>query len=408
MPEAVAFDDPVSIDLFTDEELEAYFADGEDGFDADLGFGDDDPVLGGPFDPFAEPLPGPADTALAGRDGQRAGELMAASVDAGRDAFHEAVAAAVARLLDDPDWRSATVLFDDDELKRVADAVAAARAAGDLLGRARVRRLAEAEPAAPVPEKFAEGFRAFDCPCGGVAYDGDPARNIHYKLSTLCTRCGGRNTQGQLKPAVERFAEPPPPDPFAVFAAEPPPPLPPSAAAEYFRKLVPTVGVKPERFAPLFDRHAFTMAVAADEAVLAKVKGILEDVVAAGGEPRDAKARIEDLLDNVGVSPRNPQYSDLVLRTNAMDAYVQGQQSEYTDPAVREQFPAWEYHAVVDERSRPHHAARDGMLFGPGVTFQEVRGMGPADVINCRCAWTPIGHRELDRRLKAGETIHEG
>ena len=27
---------------------------------------------------------------------------------------------------------------------------------------------------------------------------------------------------------------------------------------------------------------------------------------------------------------------------------------------------------------------------------------------NCRCAWSPIHRRELERRLKAGETIHEG
>ena len=75
---------------------------------------------------------------------------------------------------------------------------------------------------------------------------------------------------------------------------------------------------------------------------------------------------------------------------------------------MQQAFPAWEYHAIPDERARPHHAARDGLLFDPRVTFQEVRGTDAANVVNCRCSWSPVHRREVERRIADGESIHGG
>jgi predicted RNA-binding Zn-ribbon protein involved in translation (DUF1610 family) len=390
----------IDLDLYTDEELAAMLEDGPY-----AGFADG-PT---PFDPFAEPLPDEDDTALAGRDGARAGALLKGSVANGRDVLRRVTEAAVERLLADADWRGVTTLFDDDELAAVQGALAATRANGDLLGRARVRRLAEIanKPGEVVP--FAEGYRAFACPrCGGVMYDGDPARKTRYQFAALCEGCGHRCGHSGLAPAVQRFAEAPPDDPFSAFADETLPPHPPGEAAAYFRRLVPKLGVRPERYAPYFDRTAFSFAAATDEAILGKVKAVIQDALDRG-EYRDVAAgKVEDVLDAAGVSARNPAYSDTIFRTNAMDAYVQGQQAEYAAPEVRQAFPAWEYHAVPDERARPHHAARNGLLYGPGVTFQEVRGTDAHDVCNCRCSWSPVHRRELERRLSDGETIQEG
>lgn len=405
----------VDLDLFTDEEIAALIADPvttavPDGVELppdDLLYTEDD----GWFDPFAEPLPGDGEVALAGRDGDRAGQLLAGSCRAGRDTLARLTEQAVRRLLADDDWGSHLTLFTDEELTELRNSISAVRVNGDLLGRSRVRRLAEMGRGEPVAVSFAEGYQAFDCPrCGAVMYDGDPPRQTKYKLSALCEDCGHRCPQTGLKPAAQRFAESPEEaaGAFDVFDDD----LPvqsPADAVSYFRRLVPDVSVRrPERYAPLFDREAFTLAVHADAALLKRVQATIAQALEQGGSRATVAGNIEDLLRDAGVHPQNPQYADLVYRTNAMDAYVQGQQAEYADPRMQEAFPAWEYHAIPDERARPHHAARDGRLYSPALTFQEVRGADAANVINCRCSWSPVHRREVARRIAAGEPIHEG
>lgn len=401
MPEAATHPaiDPADLDLFTDDELAEMMS--EPGPYAEYADGQD-------YDWFAEDVPDASDVALAGRDGQRAGALLKGSVVGGREVFATLCRSAVERLLADEDWRHATTLFDDDELAKVQASIAAVRANGDLLGRSRVRRLAEMGERRGQPVKFAEGFAAYDCPdCGGVAYNGDPARRVAYPRTTLCSGCGRRAAQSALTPAVERFSEPEDEDPFVAFDDDLPV-LTPQAAADYFRTKVPALEtLKAERYAPLFGRQAYSIAASADEVILARVKGVLQDAIQDGMTRQQAAERIDDILGSAGVSTTGTGYADTVYRTNAMDAYTQGQTAEYAHPDMQEAFPAWEYHAIPDERARPHHAARDGLLFSSGVTFHEVRGTGPEDLIACRCGFSPIHKRELEKRIQAGETIQE-
>lgn len=292
-----------------------------------------------------------SETALAGPHGKRAAELMTAAQTTGREVLAKLTEAAVGRLLKEPNPLAAAVLFDDTELKQIADSLSATTATADLLGRARVRRLAEAAQ----------------------------------------KRGQGRAT----------FAEPD--DPFAVFE-ESPPALPPVQAADYFRRLVPTLGIDPKRFGPLFDRQAFTLAVAADDVLLQKVKQVIQEQISRGSRP-EAVADIRQALDEAGVTPRNPQYAEAVYRTNMNDSFLQGQMSEMADPVMQEIFPAWEYHAIVDGRARATHAARNTKLFPSHVSFAEVRGTEAGDVINCRCSFSPVHRGELAARLAAGDRL---
>jgi hypothetical protein len=82
--------------------------------------------------------------------------------------------------------------------------------------------------------------------------------------------------------------------------------------------------------------------------------------------------------------------SEMIFRTNSMDAYNVGAWAEMSDPDVIETFPVWMYSAIVDERSRPWHAARDGLYFPASVPFTTVRGTTPRDVCNCRCTFIPV------------------
>jgi SPP1 gp7 family putative phage head morphogenesis protein len=162
-------------------------------------------------------------------------------------------------------------------------------------------------------------------------------------------------------------------------------PLTPEAALDYFMSLVPTIGVDPQHFGPAMRRRAFTMAVATDTNLLDTVQTIITDVIASGEKVSAAPKMIQQVLDRAGVAPRNPQYAEMIARTNAMDAYNVGAFEEMTAPDVVDTFPVWKYSAIVDERSRPWHAARDGLYYPSSVPFTVVRGTTPRDVANCRC-----------------------
>lgn len=97
---------------------------------------------------FAEPSAASArsEVALAGRDGQRAADLLAASKSRGAAVLAEITERAVRRLLAlaaaTGTVPAAPVLFDDAELRELQDAFQATIATADLLGRSRVRRFA--------------------------------------------------------------------------------------------------------------------------------------------------------------------------------------------------------------------------------------------------------------------------
>jgi SPP1 gp7 family putative phage head morphogenesis protein len=281
---------------------------------------------------------GEKDVALAGPDGERAHALLAAARGDVTDLFRDTCRRAVTRLVEEGNVGSAAVLFSDDELADLAAGVGRVMTAADLLGRARVRRRAE------LAERREKG---------------------------------------------EAFAELPD-DPFHDFA-EPVPPLRPEAAVEWMRARVPTLDGGLDRYGGRLDRYATAQAIAADEVLLDKIRKAVIAELEGGG---DATPDVEAILDAAGVGARDSQYSEMIARTNAMQAYTEGASAELRSPEMAEAFPAWQYSAVRDDRARPHHAARDGKYYPAGVSFAEVRGQKAEDVANCRCNFVPV-HRSM-------------
>lgn len=298
------------------------------------------------WEQFAEgPAPLSDQVAIAGRDGQRSTELLSAAKRRGFDLLANLVERAVNRLLATPDPLASPVLFTDAELAELTGALASQIATADLLGRARVRRLAE-------------------------------------------------QAQQQATPFAEVND-----DPFAVFA-EPIPPQPPAAAIGYFQRLVPDLAGDPQRYGPLLDRHAFTLAHATDQVMLDKVKQAIAAELA--GQIGESTPDVQAILDAVGVSPRSPQYAEMVVRTNVMDAYNQGVAAELADPAMQEIFPVWRYEGIRDGRQGEDHEPRFDRYYPSSATFHEVRG---PRVFNCRCGSTPISKYEWADLLRRGERV---
>lgn len=176
-------------------------------------------------------------------------------------------------------------------------------------------------------------------------------------------------------------------------------PMAPREAVEFFRSLIPTLNVDPERFGRLMEREAFTLAVATDTILLDRVKAAIESRLASG-EVADGPAAVQAILDDAGVGENNDAYSQLVWRTNALDSYNTGAQRELDE--VKESYPYWQYSNPDDGRSRPEHAARNGLYYSSDVPFTVVRGTDAADVINCRCTFIPLHRLEWLELEKAG------
>lgn len=173
-------------------------------------------------------------------------------------------------------------------------------------------------------------------------------------------------------------------DVFESLRTEPLPALDPKSAIAYFQSKVAGLQASPVAFGPALDRYAFTLAVSTEQSVLERVKAAILKGLEDGSRP---VLDVADILDAAGVSPRNPQYAEMVVRTNLNDAYNRGAEAELAEGDMRERFPVWEYLGVLDDRTGDDHRPKIGKYFPAAASFSEVRG---GRVYNCRCSFRPV------------------
>lgn len=264
----------------------------------------------------------------------------------------------------DASARRARRLFTADERARLARALAATTATADLLGRSRIRRRAHQS-------------------------------ERHYIE-------GGRGNNG---PRVARFSDAP--TDFTCFDDDPILPLAPRSALDYFLRLIPQLGVDPERFGAGHERHAFTLAEDIDGIVLGRVQHAIAEILRTGSGAGRGTEIVQEILDDAGISPQSAGYAENVWRTNAMDAYTTGATRELQDPTVAEYFPVWRYVGIRDGRQRPSHAVHFDRYYATRSTFAEVRDSvkGSFDGYQCRCNFIPIDKHEWAELQRRGASI---
>jgi len=311
----------------------------------------------GPFDQgpakFAEDKAKPgSEIALAGKDGKAAAGLMQRCIDDGKAAMELATRGMVERSLK----AGHLVPFDAEESKLIRDSIASTLATSELLGRSRIR------------EKAAKAEAA-----GGL-----------YKL------------------AEEQ--------PFSTFADAPGfggfRPLPPIEAANYFTALVPSLDLDARAFAAAAERQAFTLAAATEDVLLRRVRDSLQANMVSGGRGGGFRD-VQEILDAAGVSTSNPQYAEMVQRTNMMDAYNVGAQRELQAPDMQDVFKVFQYLGVDDGRQGSDHAPHFGKYYpSDKVSFEQVRGKR---VFNCRCVipgqMIAGNIRGASKAIYAGQTV---
>lgn len=298
--------------------------------------------------PQTDPLPSEEDkgkeTALAGPDGRQLEGLIGQAKLEAQNRLAGILERIVRRVLTDknPEGAAFTMNLLPQELSDWADLTATLQATGELLGRSSVREKAK-----------------------------------------------------QAGPA--RFSDQP--TTFTSFADPIPLPDSPERAVAYFRKLVPTLG-ESQRFIAGKERTAFTMAYASNQKMLRHIQKIILDELETGSS--EAGPTVQQVLKRAGVHPANPQYAEMVVRTNLNDAYTQGVTDELKEEGMQEVFPVWKYVGIDDGRQGPDHAPHFGRYYSSSTSFAEVRGDRP---FNCRCVPIPVDAEEWSSLSKNGARL---
>lgn len=288
-------------------------------------------------------VPAAGEVATAGADGAALAKLLGQSKSYGVKVMADLVAGAVKR------FKGFGPLLNHQELKSLAAAIAAVNSTAELLGRSRTRERADRAAV----------------------------------FTTLADR--------------------PPDVPFATFADSPPGVMAtPEDAVAFFMSRRPELGIDPHRFGTLQRRQAFTLAASANLYLTERIQKIIGEAMRANRGTAEAQRAISRALSEAGVSPKNPQYSEMVFRTNAMDSFQQGMFEE--GQKEKDAFPVWQYLGIEDGREGDDHRPKFGKYFPRTASFSEVRG---ERVFNCRCGMKWIDKHEWHDLTGRGERTEE-
>ncbi len=173
-------------------------------------------------------------------------------------------------------------------------------------------------------------------------------------------------------------------------------PLSPDAAYRWFTSLRP---MTPTAFATLSDAlgvTAFRVARVESDTLLGAIKDALARGLKDGTTFRDFLGQVNDVFARAGVTRLNPFHLDTVFRTNLKTAYEAGRFEQFQDPDVAPFFPFFQYHAVMDVRTRPNHAAMNGRIYATSNAIWSV--WYPPCGFNCRCTVTAVSAAEARQR----------
>ena len=118
------------------------------------------------------------------------------------------------------------------------------------------------------------------------------------------------------------------------------------------------------------------------------IRGTAYDLIQKGATVKEAKQVLSERFDALGLTPKNSFQLETIFRTASSVAYGAGSWAAYQDPDVQEILWGYTYSAVMDDRTRPNHAAADGTTLKADDDFW--MRMWPPNGYNCRCEVIPL------------------
>jgi len=138
--------------------------------------------------------------------------------------------------------------------------------------------------------------------------------------------------------------------------------------------------------------QAFTIAGVENLSLLNAVQEELVRAIETGITFNQWRDVVDDLFDRYGVTRLGRHHLYTVYQTNLHSAYNAGRFYAMTDPEVADEFPNWEYIAVLDDKTRPSHAAMHGKVYPKDDPIWAE--WYPPNGYNCRCTVVPVHRSE--------------
>jgi len=147
-------------------------------------------------------------------------------------------------------------------------------------------------------------------------------------------------------------------------------------------------GIVPDVARQYLRERTLAMAGAANEGVAGQIQGLLSRAIDRGETAAEFLSGIDSVIDG-GLPPGLDAYWNNVFRTEVANAYQSQQIQTEQDPDIRDYLWGYEYSNPRDGRSRPSHAALNGVqveLNGPAFTAIGRTPFG----YQCRCSMVPL------------------
>ncbi|GAF93093.1 unnamed protein product, partial [marine sediment metagenome] len=118
------------------------------------------------------------------------------------------------------------------------------------------------------------------------------------------------------------------------------------------------------------------------EDLIERVQAEIEQALTGKVTLEDFSKEMPGIFRRFGVTPTSAHHIETVFQNGMQSSYNHGRWRMQTDPAVKDLFH-WMYDAVEDDRTRPSHAAMDGVTRPPDDSIW--RTWYPPNGHRCRC-----------------------
>lgn len=186
--------------------------------------------------------------------------------------------------------------------------------------------------------------------------------------------------------------------------------LPPEKAIDYFRQKGYAISWSWMDVWQEAQAKAFTVAGVMKMDVLQDIRQAVDGALAKGQTYADFEKNLIPTLQRRGWWGKNAQTDTetgemagkgltpwrlkTIYQTNLQTAYMGGRYKAFMENVQAR--PYWQYTAVMDRRTRPSHAALNGLVFPAGDPFWD--SFYPPNGFNCRCRVRALDSENLQER----------
>ena len=168
--------------------------------------------------------------------------------------------------------------------------------------------------------------------------------------------------------------------------------LPFEEALKFIRDKIPMTDAEFARLVQEAKIRAFSVSGMAGLDALKDIQGSLTDAIEKGTSLAGWKKDVSMILNQWDITGAR---AETIYRTNLQTAYQVGRYEQMTDPDVMEMRPYWQYVAVMDQATRPEHAAMNGKVFPADDPIWDE--WYPPNGFNCRCTVQTLSGSEMER-----------